>query len=51
MFRIIAEKDEAKCLLNNQVQAVIVFERKHIKRGKVAKCLLNNPVQAAIVLK
>ena len=49
MFRIITEKNEVKCLLNNQVQAVIVFERKHTKRSKVAKCLQNNPVQAAIV--
>ena len=49
MFRIITEKNEVKCLLNNQVQAVIVFERKHAKRSKVAKCLLNNLVQADIV--
>ena len=49
MFRIITGKDEVKCLLTNQVQAVIVFKGKHIKRGKVAKCLLNNQVQAAIV--
>ena len=30
MFRIITEKDEAKCLLNNQVQAAIVFEIKAV---------------------
>ena len=28
MFRIITEKNEVKCLLNNQVQAAIVFEIK-----------------------